>query len=84
MEAVPRRYLVAGTVALGLLTAVLVSLVTGVLLTAFGLSLEGAAEQIFEGVAMLLAATFMRCDCALSAEPAISKMLNKDIACGSL
>jgi hypothetical protein len=33
---------------------------------------------------MLLAATFMRCDCALSAEPAISKMLNKDIACRSL
>jgi high-affinity iron transporter len=40
----------------GALTAVLVSLVTGVLLTAFGLSLEGRAEEIFEGVAMLLAA----------------------------
>jgi high-affinity iron transporter len=40
----------------GTLSAVLVSLITGVLLTAFGLSLEGAAEQIFEGVAMLLAA----------------------------
>ena len=43
----------------GALTAMLVSLVTGVLLTAFGLSLEGAAEQIFEGVAMLLAATVL-------------------------
>ena len=40
----------------GALSAVLVSLTTGVLLTAFGLSLEGAAEQIFEGIAMLLAA----------------------------
>jgi len=40
----------------GTLSAVFVSLLTGVLLTAFGLSLEGAAEQIFEGVAMLLAA----------------------------
>ena len=43
----------------GTLTAVLVSLVTGVLLTAFGLSLEGAAEQIFEGLAMLLAAAVL-------------------------
>ena len=40
----------------GALSAVLVSLITGVLLTAFGLSLEGTAEEIFEGVAMLLAA----------------------------
>ena len=40
----------------GALSAVIVSLITGVLLTAFGLSLEGAAEQIFEGIAMLLAA----------------------------
>ena len=43
----------------GALTAVLVSLVTGILLTAFGLSLEGAAEQIFEGLAMLLAAAVL-------------------------
>lgn len=40
----------------GTFSAVLVSLITGAMLTAFGLSLEGAAEQIFEGVAMLLAA----------------------------
>lgn len=43
----------------GALSAVLVSLVMGVVLTAFGLSLEGAAEQIFEGVAMLLAAAVL-------------------------
>ena len=43
----------------GALSAVLVSLTTGVLLTAFGLSLEGAAEQIFEGIAMLLAASVL-------------------------
>ena len=40
----------------GTISAVLVSLISGVVLTAFGLSLEGAAEQIFEGVTMLLAA----------------------------
>ena len=33
----------------GTLSAILVSLITGVLLTVFGLSLQGAAEQIFEG-----------------------------------
>ena len=43
----------------GTLSAILVSLLTGVLLTMFGLSLEGAAEQIFEGVAMLLAASVL-------------------------
>lgn len=43
----------------GTLSAILVSLITGILLTAFGLSLEGPAEQIFEGVAMLLAATVL-------------------------
>jgi high-affinity iron transporter len=43
----------------GTISAVIVSLIAGVLLTAFGLSLEGAAEQIFEGVAMLLAASVL-------------------------
>ncbi|HET6595156.1 MAG TPA: iron uptake transporter permease EfeU [Anaerolineales bacterium] len=43
----------------GALSAVLVSLIAGVLLTAFGLSLEGAAEEVFEGVAMLLAAAVL-------------------------
>ena len=49
----------ASTVWYGTLSALLVSLITGVVLTAFGLSLEGAAEQIFEGVAMLLAASVL-------------------------
>lgn len=40
----------------GALSAVVVSLISGVALTAFGLSLEGTAEGIFEGVTMLLAA----------------------------
>lgn len=40
----------------GAVSAIIVSLITGVLLTLFGLSLEGSAEQIFEGLAMLLAA----------------------------
>ena len=43
----------------GAISAVAVSLLTGILLTAFGLSLEGAAEQIFEGIAMLLAAAVL-------------------------
>ena len=49
----------APTVWYGTLSALLVSLITGVVLTAFGLSLEGAAEQVFEGVAMLLAASVL-------------------------
>jgi len=40
----------------GTVCAVLVSLIAGVTMTALGLSLEGAAEQIFEGIAMLAAA----------------------------
>jgi high-affinity iron transporter len=40
----------------GAISAALVSLTAGVALTTFGLSLEGATEAIFEGVAMLLAA----------------------------
>lgn len=40
----------------GTMTAVGVSLVAGMALIAFGLSLEGPAEQVFEGVTMLLAA----------------------------
>jgi len=43
----------------GAISAVVVSLLTGIVLTAFGLSLEGAAEQIFEGIAMLLAAAVL-------------------------
>lgn len=40
----------------GTLSAVLASLLTGGLLTVLGFSLEGKAEEIFEGVTMLLAA----------------------------
>lgn len=41
---------------LGALSAVLVSILTAVILTSFGMSLEDQAEKIFEGVTMLLAA----------------------------
>jgi high-affinity iron transporter len=44
------------TVWLGTLSAVGVSILTAVLLTSFGLSLEDEAEQIFEGITMLIAA----------------------------
>jgi high-affinity iron transporter len=43
----------------GAISAVAVSLLTGIVLTAFGMSLEGAAEEIFEGTAMLLAAAVL-------------------------
>jgi high-affinity iron transporter len=51
-----RRTDLSPAVWLGTLSAVGVSIVTAVLLTAFGMSLEGQAEQIFEGVTMLIAA----------------------------
>jgi len=41
---------------LGTLAALGVSILTAILLTAFGMSLEGTAEKIYEGVTMLLAA----------------------------
>ena len=41
---------------LGTLSAVGVSILTAVLLTTFGMSLEDEAEQIFEGITMLIAA----------------------------
>jgi high-affinity iron transporter len=41
---------------LGTVSAVAVSLLAGVLLTLFGLELEGTAEQLYEGLTMLLAA----------------------------
>ena len=40
----------------GALSAAVVSVIGGVALTAFGMGLEGPAEPVFEGVAMLLAA----------------------------
>jgi high-affinity iron transporter len=51
-----RRYELAPAVWLGTLSAVGVSVLTAVLLTSFGLSLEDKAEQIFEGITMLIAA----------------------------
>jgi high-affinity iron transporter len=41
---------------LGTLSAVGISILTAVLLTSFGMSLEESAEQIFEGITMLIAA----------------------------
>src|ERR1700752_4790251 len=51
-----RRSELAPSVWLGTLSAVGVSILTVVLLTSFGLSLEDGAEQIFEGITMLIAA----------------------------
>ncbi len=51
-----RRSDLSSAVWLGTLSAVGVSILTAVLLTAFGMSLEEQAEQIFEGVTMLIAA----------------------------
>ncbi len=44
---------------LGTLAAVGVSILAAILLTTFGLSLEGPAEKIYEGVTMLLAAAIL-------------------------
>ena len=51
-----RRKDLAPAVWLGTLSAVIVSILTAIMLTSFGMSLEEKAEQIFEGVTMLLAA----------------------------
>ncbi len=40
----------------GTLSAVIVSILTSVILTSFGMSLEDEAEEIFEGITMLIAA----------------------------
>jgi high-affinity iron transporter len=44
---------------LGTLSAVALSLLAAVLLTTFGLSFEGAAEEIFEGITMIAAAALL-------------------------
>lgn len=54
-----RRTELIPAVWLGTLSAVAFSLLGGVLLTSFGLSFEGAAEQLFEGITMLLAAALL-------------------------
>ncbi|RPJ26523.1 MAG: iron permease [Chloroflexi bacterium] len=51
-----RRNDLAPAVWLGTWSAVGVSILTAVLLTSFGMSLEEEAEQIFEGITMLIAA----------------------------
>src|SRR5512132_4606270 len=51
-----RRNDLAPAVWLGTLSAVAISILTAILLTNFGLSLEGPAEPIFEGLTMLIAA----------------------------
>jgi len=51
-----RRNDLIPTVWLGTLSAIGVSILTALLLTQFGMSLEGPAEAIFEGITMLLAA----------------------------
>jgi len=51
-----RRTDLAPALWLGTLTAAIVSVLAAVLLTLFGLSLEGSAEKIYEGITMFLAA----------------------------
>lgn len=51
-----RRNDLSPAVWLGTLSAVGFSVLTAVVLTSFGMSLEGKAEQIFEGITMLIAA----------------------------
>lgn len=51
-----RRLEFAPVVWLGVTAATLLSIVAGVILTLLGMSFEGTAEQIFEGITMLLAA----------------------------
>jgi high-affinity iron transporter len=51
-----RRTDLAPSVWIGTLSAVGVSILTAIILTPFGMSLEGSAEQIFEGITMLVAA----------------------------
>jgi high-affinity iron transporter len=51
-----RRADLIPSVWLGTLSAVIVSILTAVILTSFGMSLEQGAEQIFEGITMLIAA----------------------------
>jgi len=54
-----RRPELIPSVWLGTILAVVLSLLGGILLTSLGLSFEGAAEQIFEGITMLLAAALL-------------------------
>jgi len=51
-----RRMDFSAAVWFGVISASVISALAGVLLTYFGLSFEGQAEQVFEGITMLLAA----------------------------
>ena len=51
-----RRTDLSSTVWMGVISASILSVLAGILLTMLGLGFEGPAEQIFEGITMLLAA----------------------------
>src|SRR6185436_14251951 len=51
-----RRNDLSSSAWLGTISAAAISILTAVVLTIFGLSLEGQAEPIFEGITMLIAA----------------------------
>lgn len=54
-----RRNDLAPTVWLGALSAISVSILTAIILTGFGMSLEDPGEAIFEGITMLIAASIL-------------------------
>ena len=54
-----RRTDLSSAVWIGVISASVLSVLAGVLLTTFGLSFEGRSEQIFEGITMLLAASVL-------------------------
>lgn len=54
-----RRTELIPAVWLGTISAAALSILGGILLTSLGLSFEGAAEQVFEGVTMLVAAVLL-------------------------
>jgi high-affinity iron transporter len=54
-----RRHDLTPTVWLGALSAVAVSILTAIILTSFGMSLEDPGEAIFEGITMLIAAAIL-------------------------
>ena len=47
------------TVWMGTISAIAISVISGVALTSFGMTLEGKVEEIFEGITMLLAAAIL-------------------------
>lgn len=47
------------TVGFGVLAAIIISIVTGIIFLSFSMSFEGATEQIFEGITMLVTALLL-------------------------